>query len=217
MRNIKYNQRLKDLIVESQNVLNSIREESGEYGYFEEIDETLYNSWVIKSKNAIQLTFGEKSKHYDAFNHIASNRGTYRNHVKSLKGILVGAQDDYENGYVIGQEFLIAGEIFDSLLEESKHLLNTNHKDAAAILGRVVIEDSLKRLARNENINENQKASILNDELKKASLYTQPQWRLIQSYLDIGNSAAHGKFQEYDSNDVKTMLEGIEMFFAKFF
>lgn len=125
--------------------------------------------------------------------------------------------DDLENGFLIGQEFLLAGEIFDSVLEEAKELLNAGYKDPAAILGRVVLEDSLRRLARQEQLDDTQKATKLNDDLKKAGRYNQVQWRQIQVWLDVGNNAAHGKFDQYSKEQVKEHIEGIERFIASEF
>lgn len=118
---------------------------------------------------------------------------------------------------MLGQEFLIAGEILDSVLEEAKHILNAGYKDPAAVLGRVVLEDALKRLARQEQLDDTQKATRLNDELKKAGKYNQPQWRQIQAWVDIGNSAAHGKFNEYSEEQVREQIEGVERFLANEF
>ena len=42
----------------------------------------------------------------------------------------------------------------------------------------------------------------INDELKSAGVYAQPQWRLIQAWLDTGNAAAPGRFAEYSQEDV---------------
>ena len=123
-------------------------------------------------------------------------------------------QRSVEKGYLLGQEFLTAGEVFDSVLEQAKHLVKNEYKDPAAILARVVLEDALKRLARAESIDDKQKASSINDELKAKGKYPQPQWRLIQSWLDIGNAAAHGKFTEYSKDDVVKLIEGVEGFIA---
>ncbi len=187
-----------------------------EYGSYN-INNALLNEWLIKSRNIIKITFGENSTHYTELHKLIESNVIRREDVDSVQGLLIGALDDFKNGFIVGQEFLIAGEIFDSVLEESKHLLNTGHKDAAAILGRVVTEDSLKRLSRREGLNDNYKATRLNDELKKIGLYTQPQWRLIQVLLDLGNSAAHGNFNDYNDDEVNNMLHGIEMFFANYF
>ena len=104
--------------------------------------------------------------------------------------------------------------MFDSVLEEAKHLNQSGHKDPAAVLARVVLEDALKRIARSEGVNDNQKASQINDELRKRGRYPQPQWRLIQAWLDIGNAAAHGKFNEYSDEGVQRLVEDIERFLA---
>jgi HEPN domain-containing protein len=116
-----------------------------------------------------------------------------------------------------GQEFLIAGEIFDSVLEQAKYLVTSGYKDPAAILARVILEDALKRLARGEGIDDTLRASRINDELKAISKYSQPQWRLIQAWLDIGNAAAHGKFDEYSREYVVKLLEGVGGFVASIF
>jgi hypothetical protein len=137
--------------------------------------------------------------------------------VHPLIGLLAGASDDLEKGYLLGQEFLIAGEVFDSVLEQAKYLVTSGYKDPAAILARVVLEDALKRLARGEGIDDTPRASRINDELKAIGKCPQPQWRLIQAWLDIGNAAAHGKFDEYNKEDVVKLLEGVEGFVAGIF
>jgi len=32
--------------------------------------------------------------------------------------------------------------------------------------------------------------------IEEAGRFTQPQWRMVQAWLDIGNAAAHGKFDQ---------------------
>lgn len=205
-RNIE---RMKSLIEESSVVLSSRKNGMGR-DYIS--DKTALNSWLTKVKNIIHITFGVHSVHNRELLKTIGARVQFVEDVEAIKGLLMGALDDLENGFITGQEIIIANEIFGSVLEEAKHLHKTNHKDAAAVLGRVVLEDSLKRLAKNEDLNTNMKTSRINDELKKLEVYSQPQWRLIQSWLDVGNAAAHGKFTEYDVIDVRNMLDGIEQF-----
>ena len=76
-------------------------------------------------------------------------------------------------------------------VHDPKYLFELGHDQAAAILGRVILEDALKRLARLEQLDDTKKATVLNDELKKARRYNQIQWRQIQVWVDIGNDAAH--------------------------
>jgi len=213
-RQAKYVERMKNVIELSNKVLDSVK--NNEVGEWIE-DQVLLHEWLIKSKNILLIAMKDTGIHYLEFEKLTQRSVVDSEDVNRIKGVLIGALDDYENGYTLGQEFLIAGEIFDSVLEEGKLLLKTDHTDAAAVLGRVIIEDSLKRIARREEIDDKFKISRINEELKKASVYSQPQWRLIQAWLDIGNSAAHGNFSEYTKEDVINMYYGVEQFIASYF
>ena len=86
-----------------------------------------------------------------------------------------------------------------------------------AVLGRIVLEDSLSRIADIDGLDSSLSPSRVNDELKKSGRYPQPMWRQIQAWLDIGNSAAHGKFDEYTVDQVKGMLDGVSLFIGSEF
>lgn len=204
-------ERISSLIAESREIAKL--EKKWEYStYIKERSQV--NSWLIKVKNIIEVTFGRNSLHFKEMERLTNHRVEQASQVQAIEGFLIGALDDLENGFLIGQEFLIASDVFDSVIEEAKYLLKAGYKDPAAILGRVVLENALKRIARVENIADNAKASIINDELKKAGRYPQPQWRQVQTWLDIGNSAAHGRFDEYDTSSIENLLLGIEQFLA---
>jgi hypothetical protein len=209
--------RLRELIEEGQRVAKLERMiPSGDFSHFEGEDNIQVQAWLIKTKNILGTVFGPQGVHTRHFEDVLPKNGVRfvndAHDVYPIVGVLRGALDDLENGYLTGQEFLIAGEIFDSILEQAKCLLKTGYKDPATILVRVVIEDALKRLARGEGINDNQKASVLNDELKKIGKYPQSQWRFVQAWLAIGNAAAHGNFNEYKESDVIKLVKDVEHF-----
>ncbi|MEI2396132.1 DUF4145 domain-containing protein [Paenibacillus phytohabitans] len=205
----RYVDRLCELSEESVHIL-ATRIEDSEFSSIK--DKVRLKSWVTKVENIIEIACGKSSPHYKALSKLTSRTIEHPYQINAVTGVLSAAIDDISNGFLTGQEFIIAGEIFDSVLEESRQLFYTHHKDAAAVLCRVVLEDSLKRIARQESIDDNQKASKINEELKKKGRYGQPQWRMIQAWLDIGNSAAHGKFTEYTEQDVKGFIDGVESF-----
>ena len=221
-KHTKYADRLRELIEEGGKVAKLEKPSSGgSRKYFHGEDKSLVISWLTKSRNILEITFGLQSphiRHFDAvvpqygLDHVSSSHEVY-----PFVGVLSGALSDLENGYLLGQEFFIAGEVFDSILEQAKHLIQNNYKDPAAVLARVVLEDALKRIARIEGVDENQKASVINDELKKKGRFSQPQWRFIQGWLDIGNSAAHGKFDQYTQDDVIKMIDDVERFLVNEF
>ena len=166
--------------------------------------------------------FGPQSPQYRDFKAVLPEHGIrlvqHSHDIYPIVGILQGALNDLKNGYLLGREFFIASEVFDSMLEQSKHFLDNNdNKDIAAILSRIVLEDALKRLARQEGIDDSFKAAVINDKLKAKKRYNQVRWRSIQTWLDVGNSAAHGKFGEYSKDDVSNAIAGIEQFLASEF
>jgi hypothetical protein len=210
----RYADRIRELIEEGRAVAKLERDSSvGPY-----IQEKIpLHSWLTKVHNIIEMVFGTHSPHYQQKQQLTRRKIEYSHEVNQLVGLLEGALNDLENGYLICQEFIIAGEVFDSVVEQAKYLNQSGHKDPAAVLARVVLEDSLKRLAREESLNETLSASRINDELRRVGRYAQPQWRLIQAWLDLGNAAAHGRFAEYSQQDVQKLIEDIERFLAAHF
>jgi len=214
----RYADRMQSLIEQAQ-VLKStrIREEGGRRGYIQ--DKVGLNAWLMNVWNVVELAVGRGSPHFVELERIKELQTWIEKdyQVEWIEGILAGALDDLKSGMLVGQEFLIAGQVFDSVLEQARHLNGVGHKDAAAVLARVVIEDALRRLSRQAGIADDQSASVLNDELKKAGRYVQSQWRQIQAWLDIGNDAAHGHFEKYDDARVASMIDEIEGFLAREF
>jgi len=214
----RYADRLRELIIEGQTVAKLERPSPHTGAYFQGQDKVRVQEWLTKTRNVLETTFGSQGPHYRHFEEVLPKLGVraveHSYDVYPIVGVLAAALDDLQKGYLLGQEFLIAGEVFDSVLEQAKQLLRSGYKDPAAVLARVVIEDALKRLARCEGIEESLKASAINDELRRRGKYPQSQWRFIQGWLDIGNAAAHGKFTEYAENDVTSVIEGVERFLA---
>jgi hypothetical protein len=166
-------------------------------------------------ENIVSSVFGKESPHYQQLKNALNGHVSHAYEVDAIIGILAGALDDLEGGFLVGQEHLIVGEIFDSVLEQARHLVGAGFKDPAAVLARVVVEDTLRRLAREQSLPDSGKPSALNDALRDAGRYPKPQWRLVQVWLDIGNSAAHGQFGDYTEQNVVQMLGDVERFLAQ--
>lgn len=210
-------ERLRDLIALGKQLAQqdtSLRS-TEVYGWIE--DGIATSAFKANADNALVTSVGPRSPHYQHFaKFIESKSCRTHNEVEEIVGIMQGALNDLEGGYLVGQEHLIAAEIFDSLIEQAVALNSAGYKDPAAMLGRVVVEDALKRLAREEGISDSLKASVINDQLKD-KVYPQPTWRQIQAWLDIGNSAAHGQFNEYTADQVTSMLRDIPTFLGMYF
>jgi hypothetical protein len=219
----RYSDRLRELIDESKKIESLVitpRQNSGDpldivIPYID--DQESLNAWLIKIQNIMETAFGTTSPHYKKIQELTKERVFSKFQIIAIRGVLNGSLDDYEHGFIIGQEFLIAGEVFDSLLDETKYLLKYGHNQAAAILGRVVLENALKRLARLEQIDEKQKADAINTALRIKGRYNLSQENLIKACLATGNAAAHNEFQTYKKEDVEEQINGIERFISSHF
>lgn len=108
-------------------------------------------------------------------------------------------------------QHLYESTIFSNLIEQAFELLKNNYKTAAAIYGRLVIENTIKDLCRLNKIEGKEKVSDMLVELRKLNIIDLPQERTIQAKYDIGSLAAHGKkeFERYTDRDIEELLEFI--------
>jgi hypothetical protein len=207
----KYVKALGELQKEADKILKGARTAGGQ-SYL--VNEHERISWQVRVDNLMHIIFGETSIQYGTLRKILDDKMSGPTRVLAIFGVIDGSLRDLEAGFLQNNEALITAQIFDSLLEEATYLNTHKFKDVAAVLCRVVLEDTLKKIARDNKIDETQKASKINDDLKTANLINQPQWRQNQAWLDIGNAAAHGDFSEYAEDNVRHMIEGITAFIS---
>jgi hypothetical protein len=114
----------------------------------------------------------------------------------ALRGILQAALNDYRQGYIADNTLLISAEVFSDLLMQAKVLIENDYKDAAAVIIRAVLEDSLRRLCVAHGVTVDGRDTIgpLNDKLYRAKVYSVLQQKEIVAKAQIGNDAAHGHF-----------------------
>ena len=113
-------------------------------------------------------------------------------------------------------------EIFSNYIEISSHLLDKGYKDSAAVIIGSTLESHLRKLCEKYGIEieiENdsvkvvyKKAERMNADLAKAEVYSLANQKQITAWLDIRNNSAHGKYDEYITQEVKLMIQGIQNF-----
>ena len=119
---------------------------------------------------------------------------------------------------------LVAAELFADFLEMADHLLELGYKDPAAVIIGSVLEEHLRQLCSANSIDiefENneglipKKADRLNSDLAKENVYSKLDQKAVTMWLDLRNKAAHGKYDEYTSEQVANMYSGITEFMAR--
>ncbi len=166
-------------------------------------------TWLLHSCEDV-LKYATLDKYLEEFRKLTNNVSyvcVYE--IAEITGLLESARDSLQHGFVGNIRSLLHAEMFDSIVEQADGLLASRHKIPAAVLGRIVIERWLRDQAEKVGISnwDTDKATVLNDNLKRAEIFSVPKWQLIQSLLDIGNSAAHGGDSEFSVDDVRRMLD----------
>jgi hypothetical protein len=128
--------------------------------------------------------------------------------IARIAGLLESASDMLAAGFIGSLRSIVQAEILDSVVDQAELLFKAGHVLPAAVLGRIVLERWLRGLATKQNIPDadTAKVTVLNDKLKQAAAFSTPKWRQIQTYIDVGNSAAHGKVGEFSDDDVGRLL-----------
>lgn len=134
----------------------------------------------------------------------------------ALRGVLQAAMNDYRQGYIANNLLLISAEVFSDLLVQAEVLLEFDYKDASAVIVRAVLEDGLRRLCQAHGLPIEPRDTIgpLNDKLYRAKVYSVLQHKEIVAKAQIGNDAAHGKWNQYTKDDVASFLAYVRRFLA---
>ncbi len=135
-----------------------------------------------------------------------------------MLGVLTAAMTDYREGFMSDAKLLVSAEVFTDLLVQAEVLLDHDYKDAAAVLIRAVLEDGIRRLCKANRIETEKRETLqqLNEKLYKVHAYTALVHKEIIAKAEVGNCAAHGRFDEYAKDDVVAFWEFVLRFLGQY-
>lgn len=144
------------------------------------------------------------------------NIGVFR--IPPLVGILRALRADVLAGWTATIEELVHADTFSDFIEMARELARKGYKDAAAVLGGSVLEAHLRHLCLKSGISTSTatgaplKADTMNVELAKGGVYNTLRQKQVTAWLGLRNSAAHGKYSDYDVQQVTALVDGVEAF-----
>jgi len=127
-------------------------------------------------------------------------------------------RSDIEKGYLRKTANIISAEVFGDFLEIAEHLLTEGYKDPAASLTGAVLEDGLRRIARNNDITvaDRDDLTSLRDKCAGKKVFNNLVRQQITAWTTLRNSADHGKFDEYTAQQVGSMISDVRSFLANY-
>jgi hypothetical protein len=152
----------------------------------------------------------------------ARSKLDHYNTVRSLMGVLVALRKDVEAGYLQTLQELVHADLFADFLEMADELQRSGYKDAAAVIAGSTLEEHLRKLAAKNQLSTQKpdgspkKADALNAELAGVPAYNKLVQKSVTAWLDLRNSAAHGKYGEYDHGQVAALIRDVRNFAGRY-
>ena len=174
------------------------------------------------SLSFIERVYGLTHTHYQEFDKITKEN--YPDYTEAGIAILESIKDEVSGDWLFSIKGLITAEVFANFIEMANYLLEQNYKDAAAVIAGSVVEEHLRQLAQANDIEiaiekdekiKPKRADRLNADLTKDNVYSKLDQKAITMWLDLRNKAAHGKYNEYNKEQVANMISGIVEFMAR--
>lgn len=211
--------RIGQLVEESSQVVKT--QHANQY-VADTVDEGRFMGLRASVLSFITMVYGKDHSHYSEF-----YRATESNWASSAKighAILLSMQNEIEGGWIFSVKSLVSAEIFSDFLEMAEHLLSQGYKDPAAVMIGSVLEENLRRLCLENDIEIEtekdgnlipKKADRLNSDLAKSEIYTKLDQKAVTTWLALRNKAAHGKYEEYGDEQVALMMHGVTEFLVR--
>ena len=107
----------------------------------------------------------------------------------------------------------------------AQHLLDAGYKDAAAVVAGSTLESHLRMLCTKSTLPSEfikpdgstapKKAESMNSDLANADVYSKLDQKNVTAWLDLRNKAAHGRYAEYQPDQVSLFIAGVRDFLTR--
>jgi hypothetical protein len=186
------------------------------------VNRELFNELRTSSLSFIKSLYGENHPYYKDFDKYLLRAEP--SETERARGILKAIKSEIDNDWLFSMKGLVSADIFSDFLEMAEHLLEEKYEHPAAVMIGSVLEEHLRQLCDKNNIavteNKNgkavpKKADLLNAELAGQGVYNKLDQKNVTAWLDLRNKAAHGKYTEYNIQQVEFMLLAVTEFITR--
>ena len=137
--------------------------------------------------------------------------------VQKTEGVLIGTKHNLESGLLDDLRSMILIDIKCDFLETARQLLEEGQTNPAAVLACIVLEDSLKRLARKFNLAEAQdkEMNVTAGLLFSSGVIEKSTNQAIQNFKNLRNAALHAQWDQVSREAVVLLLGFLPIFIEK--
>lgn len=184
-------------------------------------NETLARAWLSSTAHLIQ-SVSQSGSHYDQqINKILSEpnlrKGVPFHTFNEMFGVLYGFRDDYEKGFIVPIEYIVAAATFDDFLDHAETYQKGNLKNEAAVLAGAVLEDTMKKIATKHGIVATGKTlDPVIDDLAKANVFTPIHAKRLKVLATTRNYALHAEWDKFGIREAGELISGTRELIKEF-
>ena len=174
------------------------------------LEDRRYAEWRSQALAQLTRVFDSGHTYTEVFRAQVGNVAG-KHHVDTGLGILEAALEDVQGGHLDTIRELAIAEVFLGFLEQADHLLKNGYSVPAASLAGGVLENGLRSLAVRNGVavKDRDNLSSLNNKIGDKGLYSRLRQRQVASWIEVRNAAVHGRFGDFDDNDVSELIKGV--------
>lgn len=204
--------RFEELTTKAEAVSKS-RKPDGFGGSQFSVSSSLFKEWATNALSLLDKSFGRESIHFTNLAKLYDHFAGWETQFEDSRSIFKAAREDYDGGYLFTVRALVKAEVLSDAFEQARELLKNGYKDPAVILCRVALEVTLKELCDKNGITPTS-LNRMNEDLSKTGVYNMAKQKQVTAWAQIGNDAAHGRWDKYNNSDAQAMLDGVEALVA---
>jgi hypothetical protein len=178
-------------------------------------DTVAYHALRAESTALINYVYG--SEHAQAGEFRRTIRNETLHHLQAAEGMLRGAIESIKHGLLEDLRTQVLLDVQGDFLAAADAALQSGAKDVAAALSCVVLEDSVKRLAAKNSLDDltDKEFSVAVAGLFKANAITKATKGALLAHKDLRNSALHAQWHEVSPESVQALLYFLPVFIER--
>ena len=183
---------------------------------YQHIEADLILNWAVKVRNLISRACGKDAEHFASFVEAEKPQSMEDSptRLKRMRAVFLAAREDFEGGYLNSIRNLVQAELAGDEIHQARELFASGYSAAAAVVAGVTLEATLRSLCTQQGL-PGGSMERMNADLTKAGVYNAVIQKRVTSLAAVRNSAAHGKTDEYTTDDVKNLITEVERFVAE--
>ena len=176
-----------------------------------------WHKWITQVMHLLEQTFTKESPHHKNFAEI-QNYCLEDSRLEASLDVFLAAKNDFEDGHLSSLAAVIAAEVLGDFLALARAALAEGNKDVAAVLACAALEDALKRFARENGLNVDDKVmQEVVGSLKSRGLVGGAQKTLLDVMPKIRDYAMHANWDKIRAEDVSSVIGFTEEFIDQHF